>query len=1306
MPASSSDDPSDAPPLHNNLPSPHIVWIVADDLGTFDVPFTNSGSEVRTPTLSRLAAAGLVLDQYYVQPLCTPSRAAFMTGRHPVQLGLQHGVIRDADPDAVPANETMLPELLHDAGYHTFFLGKWHLGFSQPQYTPERRGFDTAFGYYTGNAEYFNHTSPCWACGNYTAVDLHFANSSHFIGVLGASDVYSTELFADAAVATLRGHVARHVTPAGVAAAPPLFLYVAFEAAHGASSCYVADGPPDCSHPDDDELQVPPQYEAAQAHIEAAPRRAYAGMVSALDEGVARVSGALVDLGLMPRTLLLFTTDNGAPYKHLGGAAMSNWPLRGGKAELWEGGVRGACFLAGGALPPAAAGQRTDALITAADWLPTLLDMARVPLPLALAGHLYGVSAVRVLQAPRTVGRYDVRSELLHNSDPVTHRAALRSGDLKVLRNEPPSAWGPDPRGGANATANAAQSGPDWGSWSKGSGGHDSPRYHLFDVVADPQERYDLSKEAHYASDVARLIARLEDAEGRLSVPLRAFAPDPAARPVPLPGHHVCSPSPVGPILCDEPIGVWQPWRPDELPAGSFGTSASELFWLAVRAGASVLIGAVLVAAIRRGSLRRLRQRLASVLVPNKEIAPGEGAPAGSGSHEHARALLPAVDMCARGLACLIAVGAFGVALHQLVTLAVASAAAASARHPVWPADVSVVMMFEHPAALWEAHYPPSMPPSMPPSPSAPPPPEVQRNNILLILTDDQDQTLGAGFIPGASADAPTPMPHTRRLLAREGSTAANYFSHSPICCPSRAQLLTGRYLHNLAVNRADPPADARENCMHVDGRRVNNRSFAVALQAAGYTTGLFGKYLNKWPMSYVPRGFDAFLGNGGGHYLGASFVSLGMGFHGIADGKLDTPAGAYSTAVIGNATEAWVRRVLDHAVDGRPFFAMMAPKAPHEPFMPPPWYADTWHTDWPAHEPRPEAWNATAATRGAKHGNLRTQHSLTDAAARVVSGVFRNRWRTLLAVDDAIAAVIAACSPALERTFVIFTSDHGFSLGEYGLLMDKRHVYDFDTRVPLLVRGPGIAPGSVMSAPATHVDLAPTILAMAGIAEVDTTLAAMDGRSLLPLLVADHGDPRLGRYTRAQLAAAGSTEEVAATWRRAVLIEHLFWTTNVKCVANCSFASDSLVTGAFPRSDVWCADVRALTDCWATPGTDPAWTGEYDPRCDHECYPTEDEYNNFAALRHVGPGPLGPSGSLYAEFHVGDASKADIDWSRRPASVEMYDGADTWQMANLLGAHGVTHDTSADRARLTFAAERLALMLRSWSKCEGSACP
>jgi arylsulfatase A-like enzyme len=381
--------------------------------------------------------------------------------------------------------------------------------------------------------------------------------------------------------------------------------------------------------------------------------------------------------------------------------------------------------------------------------------------------------------------------------------------------------------------------------------------------------------------------------------------------------------------------------------------------------------------------------------------------------------------------------------------------------------------------------------------------------------------------------------------------------------------------------------------------------------------------------MRYVPRGFDAFLGNGGGHYLGARFVARGMGFWGVSDGPWTPPDGAYTTAVVGNATAAWVSLMVSR---GQPFFAMMAPKAPHEPFMPASWYAHALPPDWPAHEPRPQTWNATAATRGPRHGNLRTQRPLSAAAGRVVSGVFHNRWRTLLSVDDAVAAVVAACGSELQRTFVIYSSDNGFTLGELGMLMEfahhrsnrsnralqpaeasstgpaaptcdarawrgvrsKRHVYDMNTRVPLLIRGPGIVPGSVLRQPATHVDLAPTLLDMAGVLP-NASLAPIDGRSLLPLLVRNVDDAALGRWARRQLAAAGDARSYASSWRRAVLIEHLFHTTNLKCVSNCSFAQHDLAVGTYPSRDVWCADVVARTSCWATPGTDPEWST---PQC------------------------------------------------------------------------------------------------------------
>ena len=119
-----------------------------------------------------------------------------------------------------------------------------------------------------------------------------------------------------------------------------------------------------------------------------------------------------------------------------------------------------------------------------------------------------------------------------------------------------------------------------------------------------------------------------------------------------------------------------------------------------------------------------------------------------------------------------------------------------------------------------------------------------------------------------------------------------------------------------------------------------------------------------------------------------------------------------------------------------------------------------------------------------------------------------------------------------------------------------------------------------------------------------------MDGRSLLPLLIGDTSDHNLGSGLKSRLAAlGGNAVAYAATWRHAVLVEHLFHTANIKCVQSCTF-EEGLVSqrGNYPQTDVWCADVRALTTCWGTSGADPEWQR---PMCEGDCYPTEDEANN-----------------------------------------------------------------------------------------------
>ena len=134
---------------------PHVVFLLADDLGWSDVGF--HGGTIETQHLDRLAESGARLDAFYVQPVCSPTRAALMTGRYPMRMGLQVGVIRPFADYGLPLDERMLPAALQEAGYVTAICGKWHLGLHAPEFLPTRRGFDHQYGHYVGALDYFTH---------------------------------------------------------------------------------------------------------------------------------------------------------------------------------------------------------------------------------------------------------------------------------------------------------------------------------------------------------------------------------------------------------------------------------------------------------------------------------------------------------------------------------------------------------------------------------------------------------------------------------------------------------------------------------------------------------------------------------------------------------------------------------------------------------------------------------------------------------------------------------------------------------------------------------------------------------------------------------------------------------------------------------------------------------------------------------------------------------------------------------------------------------------------------------------------
>jgi arylsulfatase A-like enzyme len=176
-----------SPVLAAEPPRPNIVYVVADDLGWKDVGF--HGSEIETPSLDRLAADGVTFDQFYVQPMCTPTRAALMTGRYPLRYGLQSFVILPEQTYGLPLDERLLPEALKEAGYDTAIVGKWHLGHADMAYWPKQRGFDYQYGPMIGEIDYFTHLIH--------GVNDWFVNNQPLY-----EEGYSTTLIGDAAVRT------------------------------------------------------------------------------------------------------------------------------------------------------------------------------------------------------------------------------------------------------------------------------------------------------------------------------------------------------------------------------------------------------------------------------------------------------------------------------------------------------------------------------------------------------------------------------------------------------------------------------------------------------------------------------------------------------------------------------------------------------------------------------------------------------------------------------------------------------------------------------------------------------------------------------------------------------------------------------------------------------------------------------------------------------------------------------------------------------------------------------------------------
>ncbi|XP_074113028.1 arylsulfatase B [Cotesia typhae] len=373
--------------------APHIIIFMVDDLGWNDVSFHGS-SQIFTPNIDALAYNGIILNRHYTLPSCTPTRAAFMSGKYPIRMGMQGEGIVGGEPRGLPLNVRILPEYLRDLGYSTRLIGKWHLGFYTKQHTPLERGFDHFFGFYNSHIAYFDYryNSPS---GNASGFDLHRDDCPAY----DIRNQYATDLFTEEAVRIIENHDTTN----------PLFLQLSHLGVHA---------------PIEAPLDNP--YMENFAHIRDPNRRKYALMVSRIDESLGRIVATLGDKNMLKDSIIVFMTDNGAPTIGTHRNSGSNWPLRGTKYTLYEGGVRVVAAIWSPRLHAMA--RVANNLMHVTDWLPTLYSAAGGNV--VDLGGIDGVDHWPHLNR----GRDPPRHELLLNIDEESKTEGVIKRNYKLVR--------------------------------------------------------------------------------------------------------------------------------------------------------------------------------------------------------------------------------------------------------------------------------------------------------------------------------------------------------------------------------------------------------------------------------------------------------------------------------------------------------------------------------------------------------------------------------------------------------------------------------------------------------------------------------------------------------------------------------------------------------------------------------------------------------------------------------------------------------------------------------------------------------
>eukprot|EP00756_Hemistasia_phaeocysticola_P045614 Hpha_TRINITY_DN19361_c0_g1::TRINITY_DN19361_c0_g1_i1::g.81248::m.81248/K12375/ARSI_J; arylsulfatase I/J len=492
---------------------PHILFVVGDDVGYGDIGALND-HKTQTPTLNGLLEDGVMLTDYYTFKICSPSRAAMITGRYPWAAGFYD---MSQDTNHCTTNSTALPELLKPLGYATHALGKWDVGYMQKRCSATMRGFDTFFGYYDAcQADYWYHG----ASGGYPArpnctrpdslLPTDFSNSSG-ADIRPASDslngTYNTRLLADEAARLVSVHDV----------SKPFYMYLAFMAVHDGCEPGNAAGHGFAQLGKQAPMGTVDLYNRTVLDT----YKVAGAMYTELDSGIKKVIHAMKARSMWENTVFVFVSDNGGPLDHC-----TNAPLRGGKHTFFEGGVRVLGLVSGPLIPTARRGARWSGMAASADWYKTIVEgMAGGVVP-AVTGTR-PADALNLWPAilggdagPRTEVVHQVQNEYICD---VTQGgggccSSMRMGEMKLIIGGPGDSRTVQlPKWSSEAvpfglTGGSLEPGTDHArAGSTGKPVHEltCKPWCLFNLTSDIAEQHDLGQDPSYQDIAKKIAARL-----------------------------------------------------------------------------------------------------------------------------------------------------------------------------------------------------------------------------------------------------------------------------------------------------------------------------------------------------------------------------------------------------------------------------------------------------------------------------------------------------------------------------------------------------------------------------------------------------------------------------------------------------------------------------------------------------------------------------------------------------------------------------------------------------------------------------